>query len=65
MPSFRSESIARQVKMYETITAMSDRLETGLSPAAVESVVDLLRAGVAPDAIVAMVSQLQQQTQQK
>jgi hypothetical protein len=49
------------MELCAVAAAISDRLETGLSPATLEAIVDLLRNGVSPEAVVAMVDQLQQQ----
>jgi hypothetical protein len=61
-PPFRNEAVSRQMELVAN--AISERLETGLNSATLEAIVDLLRAGVSPDAVVAMVDQLQQQQQQ-
>jgi Mitotic-spindle organizing gamma-tubulin ring associated len=53
------------VQIYDTANQLSDLLQTGLSPPACEAVIDLLRAGVEPDKVIAMVQQLQQQQQQR
>lgn len=62
-PPFRNEAISRQMELCAVAEAMSDRLETGLSPATLEAIVDLLRNGVSAEAVIAMVDQLQQQQQ--
>jgi hypothetical protein len=63
-PPFRNEAVSRQMELCAVANAISARLETGLNSATLEAIVDLLRAGVSPDAVVAMVDQLQQQQQQ-
>jgi hypothetical protein len=63
-PPFRNEAVSRQMELCAVANAISGRLETGLNSATLEAIVDLLRAGVSPDAVVAMVDQLQQQQQQ-
>jgi hypothetical protein len=45
----------------ELSQAISDRLETGLNEAALRAIADLLRAGVHPDVVVAVVTSLHQQ----
>jgi hypothetical protein len=64
-PPFRNEAVARQMELAAVAAAISERLDTGLNPATLEAMVDLLRAGVSPEAVVAMVDQLQQQQQQQ
>jgi hypothetical protein len=64
-PPFRNEAVSRHMELCAVAAAISDRLETGLSPATLEAMVDLLRNGVSPEAVVAMVDQLQQQQQQQ
>ena len=44
----------------ELISAMAERLETGLNDEALAAICDLLNAGVHPDAVVAVVASLQQ-----
>lgn len=64
MPQFRNNdpvattSISRQMELLEIVKAMSNRLDLLLSDESLEAVVDLLQAGVAPDAVVAMVTHL-------
>ena len=45
----------------DLMLAISDRLNTGLNEHALQAIVDLLRAGVHPEAVVAVVTSLQQQ----
>jgi hypothetical protein len=56
-----SSSTGRGEQQLEWIKAISDRLETGLNEAALLAISDLLRAGVHPDAVVAVVTSLHQQ----
>eukprot|EP00934_Nitzschia_sp_Nitz4_P008498 Nitzschia sp. Nitz4//scaffold1_size375055//189455//189685//NITZ4_000275-RA/size375055-processed-gene-0.136-mRNA-1//-1//CDS//3329541042//8488//frame0 len=49
-----------QEDAQQLMQSMSDRLGTGLNAAALEAIVDLLRAGVHPDAVVAVVTTLSQ-----
>jgi hypothetical protein len=49
-------------KERELISSISQRLVTGLNDDALAAITDLLRAGVHPDAVVAAVTSLQQQT---
>ena len=44
----------------EAVQAVADRLETGLTTSALSAITDLLRAGVHPDTVVAIVSSLAQ-----
>mmetsp|Transcript_2691 Transcript_2691/g.4913 ORF Transcript_2691/g.4913 Transcript_2691/m.4913 type:complete len:117 (+) Transcript_2691:166-516(+) len=46
----------------QLIKSISDRLETGLDEYALEAVVDLLKRGEHPDAIVAVVTSLSQRS---
>jgi Mitotic-spindle organizing gamma-tubulin ring associated len=41
--------------MLQIVREISNRLDTGLPPAALEAIIDLLRQGVHPDAIVAVI----------
>ena len=53
----------QNTKEQETISViqeMSDRLETGLNEEALKAIVDLLKAGTHPDAVVAVVTSLAQ-----
>jgi len=54
-------SYNKQLDLQSIVQELSERLETGLSPAALEAVVDLLRAGVEPAKVIAAVTFLQQQ----
>ena len=45
-------------RMMQLVKEISDRLETGFPPAALEAIVDLLKTGVHPDAIVAVIESL-------
>ena len=49
------------MEIESIIQRISDRLETGLNREALRAISDLLRCGVHPDAIVAVVSSLSQQ----
>lgn len=42
-------------RVLELVKELSIRLDTGLSPPALEAIVDLLQQGVSPDAIVAVI----------
>ena len=53
----RQESGSSTQKLIE----IANRLDTGLDERAIRAVVDLLRVGVHPDTVVAVVSSLQQQ----
>ncbi len=44
----------------QLILSMSDRLETGLNEYALQAIVELLKRGIHPDAIVAVVTSLAQ-----
>ncbi len=55
-----STSKTNDREMYSVVQAMSDRLETGLNIEALSAIVDLLKAGVHPDAVVAVVTSLSQ-----
>jgi hypothetical protein len=50
-------------KKIEILRAISDKLETGLTEEALGAITDLLRAGVHPDAVVAVVTSLNQYAQ--
>ena len=58
----KSEDSLPPSKEMELISSISQRLVTGLNDDALAAIADLLRAGVHPDAVVAAVSSLQQQT---
>ena len=45
-------------KLIKIVLEISSRLETGLSRAALEAIVDLLRQDVHPDALVAVIESL-------
>ena len=49
-----------EAEKLKLIQFISDTLETGLSEEALGAVTDLLRAGVHPDAIIAVVTSLSQ-----
>lgn len=52
--------LPKSSQVQSTAQAMSDRLETGLTPVALKAIVDMLNAGVPPEAVVAVVSSLSQ-----
>lgn len=62
-PPPKKEEVPKTSPLQATVQAMSDRLETGLTPAALQAIVDLLQAGVPPDAVVAAVSSLSSRQQ--
>ena len=49
---------SEDARMMQILREISHRLDTGLPPAALEAIVDLLRQGVHPDAIVAVIESL-------
>ena len=49
-----------EAEKMKLIQFISDTLETGLSEEALRAVTDLLRAGVHPDAVIAVVTSLSQ-----
>lgn len=49
---------AKEARMMELIQEISDRLETSLNADCLKAVVDLVRLGVHPDAIVATITNL-------
>ena len=47
-----------ETKILGMMQAISNRLDTGLPPPALQAILDLLRQGVHPDAIVAVIETL-------
>jgi len=51
-------SAAEDARMMGLVQAISGKLETGLPAPALQAIVDLLRRGVHPDAIAAVIESL-------
>lgn len=60
-PLGRDRTPTRSVNEMELVQGISDRLDTGLNEDALGAILDLLKRGEHPDAIVAVVTSLAQQ----